>query len=123
MLLCVACVVGDMLRAVVATGSPLGVRIKEVMDAGKLVNDELMKEMVEDALKSCEQGFLLDGFPRNQAQASMVRRGRDGEWVCGSIPSDVCCEHFALAVSTLLMLRNFNRQLILLESLFPHEMG
>jgi len=66
---------GDMLRAVVATGSPLGLRIKEVMDAGKLVNDDLMREMVEDALKSCKQGFLLDGFPRNQAQATMVRGG------------------------------------------------
>ncbi len=64
-----------MLRAVVATGSALGLKVKEVMDAGKLVNDELMGEMIEDALKSCDKGFLLDGFPRNKAQADMVRCG------------------------------------------------
>lgn len=64
--------VGDMLRSVVASGQPLGKKIKEVMDAGKLVNDDLMGEMIEDAIKGCEKGFLLDGFPRNVKQAEMV---------------------------------------------------
>lgn len=62
-----------MLRSVVASGKPVGKKIKEVIDAGQLVNDDLMGEMIEDALKSCEKGFLLDGFPRNLKQAEMVR--------------------------------------------------
>ena len=63
---------GDMLRSVVASGQPLGKKIKEVMDAGQLVNDVLMGEMIEDAIKSCDKGFLLDGFPRNANQAALV---------------------------------------------------
>lgn len=63
-----------MLRSVVSSGQPLGKKIKEVMDAGELVNDTLMGEMIEEAFKSCEKGFLLDGFPRNVKQAEMVRR-------------------------------------------------
>lgn len=63
-----------MLRSVVAAGKPLGKKIKEVMDAGQLVNDQLMGEMIEDAVKSCDKGFLLDGFPRNLKQAEMVRK-------------------------------------------------
>lgn len=65
---------GDMLRAVVAEGKPLGVKIKQVMDAGQLVNDELMGEMIEEAFKQCDKGFLLDGFPRNLQQAEMLQR-------------------------------------------------
>ena len=61
-----------MLRAVTKAGGPLGEKIKAVMDAGQLVNDELMGEMIEDAFKKCEKGFLLDGFPRNVKQAEMV---------------------------------------------------
>lgn len=64
---------GDMLRAVTKAGGPLGEKIQAVMDAGQLVNDELMGEMIEDAFKACEKGFLLDGFPRNVKQAEMVR--------------------------------------------------
>ena len=61
-----------MLRSVVAAGEPLGKKIKEVMDSGQLVNDELMGQMIEEAFKKCEKGFLLDGFPRNIKQAEMV---------------------------------------------------
>ncbi len=65
---------GDMLRSVIKAGGPLGEKIKAVMDAGQLVNDELMGQMIEDAFKTCDKGFLLDGFPRNIKQAEMVRK-------------------------------------------------
>ncbi|KAL5493496.1 hypothetical protein EMCRGX_G014687 [Ephydatia muelleri] len=65
---------GDILRAVVASGSPLGQKLKSVLDAGKLVDDELVGEMVEDKLKKpeCKKGFLLDGFPRTIRQAEIL---------------------------------------------------
>jgi adenylate kinase len=62
---------GDMLRAAVRAGSPLGVEAKKVMDAGGLVSDDiilgLIKERISDS--DCQNGFLLDGFPRTIAQA------------------------------------------------------
>lgn len=70
---------GDMLRSVVLSGLPLGQKIKAVMDEGKLVDDNLMGEMILAAIKECEKGFLLDGFPRNEAQAEMLRNILDKE--------------------------------------------
>ena len=63
-----------MLRGVVASGSALGQKIKEVMDSGQLVDTALIGPMIEDKFKQpeCANGFLLDGFPRNVAQAEMV---------------------------------------------------
>ena len=66
-----------MLRSVVSAGLPLGQRIKEIMDAGQLVGDDLMGEMIEQAFKDCEKGWLLDGFPRNVKQAEMVWREKN----------------------------------------------
>jgi hypothetical protein len=65
---------GDLLRAEVGKGTNLGQEIRKVMDAGKLVGDELVLRMVEENLDKpeCQNGFLLDGFPRTVGQAIKV---------------------------------------------------
>ncbi len=62
---------GDMLRAAVAADTPLGRQAKEVMDVGELVSDELILGIVAERLEAPDTaaGFLLDGFPRTEAQA------------------------------------------------------
>jgi adenylate kinase len=62
---------GDLLRAAVAKGSPLGMRAKETMDAGRLVDDEIVLGMIRERLAEpdVQRGFILDGFPRNLTQA------------------------------------------------------
>lgn len=66
---------GDMLRAAVKAGSPLGLEAKQVMDAGGLVSDELIINLVKDriAQPDCAQGFLFDGFPRTLPQADAMK--------------------------------------------------
>ncbi len=65
---------GDLLREHVQRGTPLGVLAQDVMARGELVPDDLMYDMVAQRLRQadCERGFILDGFPRNPAQAGWL---------------------------------------------------
>jgi adenylate kinase len=66
---------GDMLRAAVKAGTPLGREAKVVMDAGGLVSDELILGLVKERIaeSDCVNGFLFDGFPRTIAQAEALK--------------------------------------------------
>ena len=66
---------GDMLRAAVKAGTPLGVEAKKVMDAGGLVSDDIIIGLVKERIKEddCVNGFLFDGFPRTIAQADALK--------------------------------------------------
>ena len=66
---------GDMLRAAVKAGTPLGVAAKKVMDAGGLVSDEIIIGLVSDRLQKpdCVDGYLFDGFPRTLPQAEAMK--------------------------------------------------
>jgi len=65
---------GDLLREAVSSGSDLGRRAQAAMDAGELVSDEIVLGIIRDRLQAggVEQGFILDGFPRNLAQAEAL---------------------------------------------------
>ncbi len=62
---------GDLLRAAVAAGTPLGLQARAVMERGELVSDDIVLGMLEDRLNAGDtgKGFILDGYPRNSAQA------------------------------------------------------
>jgi adenylate kinase len=65
---------GDMLRAAVLAGTPVGLKAKETMDRGELVSDELVVEIISDRIgkPDAKRGFILDGFPRTVAQAGAL---------------------------------------------------
>ena len=65
---------GDMLRAAVAAGTPVGLEAKETMEAGRLVSDDLVVRIVDARTdeRDAEKGFILDGFPRTVAQAEAL---------------------------------------------------
>jgi adenylate kinase len=66
---------GDMLRAAVKEGTPLGVEAKKIMDSGGLVSDEIIIGLVKDRLTQpdCSKGYLFDGFPRTIPQAQAMK--------------------------------------------------
>ena len=65
---------GDMLRVSCNSGSEIGLQLKAVMDSGKLVSDEIVIDIVRERIfqKDCALGYMLDGFPRNKAQATKL---------------------------------------------------
>jgi adenylate kinase len=67
---------GDMLRAAVREGTPLGIEAKKVMDAGGLVSDDIILGLIKEriAQSDCKNGYLLDGFPRTIAQAEGLEK-------------------------------------------------
>jgi len=94
---------GDILRKAVADGTALGKQAKALMDAGKLVPDDIVNGIVDEALASpiAAKGFLLDGFPRTVPQATaldemLARRGRKIEHVLSlEVPTDVLVDRLS----------------------------
>ncbi len=66
---------GDMLRAAVKAGTPLGITAKKVMDEGRLISDDIIIDLVKERIKEadCANGFLFDGFPRTLPQAQAMK--------------------------------------------------
>jgi len=66
---------GDMLRAAIKAGTPLGIAAKKVMDAGNLISDDIIIDLVKERIKDadCASGFLFDGFPRTIPQAQAMK--------------------------------------------------
>ncbi|MDX1705143.1 adenylate kinase [Pseudidiomarina sp.] len=90
---------GDMLRAAIKAGTDLGKKAKAVMDAGKLVSDDIMIGLVKErvAEPDCQNGYLLDGFPRTIPQAdAMHEAGIEVDYVLEfAVPDDVIVKRMA----------------------------
>jgi adenylate kinase len=91
---------GDMLRAAIAEGTELGMRVQPIVESGRLVPDELMVELIRDRVgrPDAAEGFILDGFPRTMPQAealdAMLREvERDLDVVFElQVPDEVCID-------------------------------
>ena len=87
---------GDALREVIRSGSELGQQVKGLMDQGKFVPDEIVTEIIRDRVSSpdCANGFILDGFPRNLAQAeALLNMGiRMNKALLINVPDEVLVE-------------------------------
>ena len=87
---------GDALREVIRSGSELGQQVKGLMDQGKFVPDEIVTEIIRDRVSSpdCANGFILDGFPRNLAQAeALLNMGiRMNKALLINVPDEVLLE-------------------------------
>ena len=72
---------GDMLRAAVASGNEMGQQAKKVMDVGELMPDEIMIQIISDRIDEpdCQNGFILDGFPRTTPQAEALDKLLDAK--------------------------------------------
>src|SRR4026209_2961164 len=90
---------GDMLRAAVKDGTPLGVAAKKVMDAGQLVSDDIIIGLVKERLKQpdCTKGYLFDGFPRTIPQAEAMKQA--GVRIDYVLEIDVPAEDIVLRMS------------------------
>lgn len=90
---------GDMLRAAVKAGTPLGLEAKKVMDAGGLVSDDIIIGLVKERLKQpdCAKGYLFDGFPRTIPQADAMKdAGVDIDYVLEiDVPDEAIIERMS----------------------------
>ena len=75
---------GDILRSAVSAGTPLGKQVKKTMEEGQLVSDDIMIQLVKERIQQpdCQNGFLLDGYPRTIPQAeSLLANNIELDWV------------------------------------------
>jgi hypothetical protein len=105
---------GDILREAVRQGTPLGAQARRFMDAGELVPDSLILEMIRDVLADADRGFVLDGFPRTLPQAEALDRLlgiQDGDGLRGGsdlLPRAPCHHHVRPPVQRLRLIEPFN---------------
>jgi len=90
---------GDMLRAAVKAGTPLGVEAKKIMDAGGLVSDDIILGLVKERIQQpdCAKGFLFDGFPRTLPQAEAMKN--EGVKIDAVVEIDVADEEIIKRMS------------------------
>ncbi|MBM3422447.1 MAG: adenylate kinase [Chlorobi bacterium] len=90
---------GDMLRAAVTAGTPVGLEAKKVMDAGQLVSDDIILALVKERLQQedCRNGCLFDGFPRTLAQAEALKK--DGVTIDNVVEIDVADDEIITRMS------------------------